>query len=134
MRYFFCTLLVLVVFSALASVSADDAAGHKKLMQTAQDFMVDLSDALDANESLRAAKAASGLAETCRRERAYWEKKGLADAVKLSRQTLAQSEQISAAIQSKQIGEAQRIYLNLNNTCRACHDAHPERRVPHDGR
>ena len=114
---------------AMAVVTADEIASHKARMDTAQDLVAELSDALDAKAAPSVARSAHALAEICRQEKQYWEKTKLSDAIQLAKDNLAQAEQIEAAADGGHLDQAQPVYAKLKETCRTCHDSHPEKRV-----
>ena len=121
------TLLVLV--AVCFALVADDTSRHKEWMDQAQELKDDLKDALDAKTWQKAAACADELAKFADREEAYWKKAKQEDAVKLAKENLAASKQISAAAKSGNAGQALEAYSRLEATCRGCHDLHPEKRV-----
>jgi cytochrome c556 len=105
-----------------------DASRHKEWMDTAQDLKDDLKDALDARLGPKAAEAATKLAGIGKQEEAYWKKAGQKDVIELAAKNRAAAEEIAAAAKAGRFDQALQAYGNLEATCRACHDLHPEKR------
>jgi hypothetical protein len=122
-----CIIAVLIVAVGF-SQTADDIARHKEWMDRAQDLKDDLKDALDSKIGQKAVQYADELAITGAREEAYWRRAKQQDAVKLAKENLAASKQISSAAKSGDIVQALEAYSKLEATCRGCHDLHPEKR------
>jgi len=110
-------------------MAPDDAARHKEWMDTAQDVKDDLKDALVAKLAPKAIEQAAKLAGIGKQEEAYWKKAGQKDAIDLARTNRAAAEQIAAAVKAGRFDQAIQAYGDLEATCRACHDLHPEKRL-----
>ena len=110
-------------------MTPDEVSRHKEWMDTAQDGKDDLKDALDAKRAAKAVEDAAKLAAIGKQEEAYWKKAGQRDALDLARKNRAAAEQIAAAAQAGRFDQALQAYGNLEATCRACHDLHPEKRL-----
>jgi len=110
-------------------MAPDDAARHREWMDTAQDMKDDLKDALDAKLVPKVLEHAVKLAKIGRQEEAYWKKAGQKDAIDLARKNRAAAEQIAAAAKAGRFDQAFQAYGDLEATCRACHDLHPEKRL-----
>ena len=115
------------------AMAPDDAARHKEWMDTAQDVKDDLKDALVAKLAPKAIEQAAKLAGIGKQEEAYWKKAGQKDAIDLARKNRAAAEQIAAAAKAGRFNQALQAYGNLEATCRACHDLHPEKRLVGNG-
>jgi cytochrome c556 len=118
--------LLLIAWLCLA-MAPDDVARHKEWMDTAQDVKDDLKDALDAKLGPKVMEQAAKLAEICKLEEAYWKKAGQKDAIDLAQKNRAAAEQIATAAKAGHFDQALQAYGNLEATCRACHDLHPEK-------
>jgi hypothetical protein len=112
----------------LLAAAEDETARHKEWMDTAQDVKDDLKDALDAKSRDRALEPAEKLVKLGEQEEAYWKKKRLDDVVELAQQNLAASRAIVGAVKEEHFDRAVQAFADLEKTCRACHDLHPERR------
>jgi len=119
----------LLLASWCLAMTPDDVSRHKEWMDTAQDMKDDLKDALDAKLGPKAAEDAAKLAEIGKREEAYWRKAGQKDAIGMAQKNRAAAQQIAAAAKAGHFDQALQAYGNLETTCRACHDLHPEKRV-----
>jgi hypothetical protein len=110
----------------LALLLADD---RKERMDAIQDVKDDLKDALDATSSAKAAEPAAKLVKFGEEEEEYWRKAKLDDIVKLAEQNLAAAREVTAAAKGGQFDQALQAFGRLEATCRACHDAHPEKHL-----
>jgi cytochrome c556 len=122
-------LSLLLIASWCLAMAPDDAARHKEWMDTAQDVKDDLKDALDAKLGPKVIEHAAKLAGMGKLEEAYWKKAGQKDAIDLARKNRAAAKQIAAAAKAGRFGQALQAYGDLEATCRACHDLHPEKRL-----
>lgn len=127
-------MLIQFLFLAGAAVTSGEAAAHKARMNDAQDLKADLKDALDAGATAKALGPAKKLVGLCREEEHYWTRAALSDAVELARKNLAEARQIASAVAGGRADEALAAYGKLETTCRACHDLHPEKRLPQTAR
>ena len=107
----------------------DEAARHKEWMDTAQDTKDELKDALDAKSRENSVKPAEKLVQLGEQEEAYWTKAKIEDAVKLAQRNLSASRTIAAAAKEEKFDQAIQAFADLESTCRACHDLHPEKRL-----
>jgi len=122
--------VILPFISLLLLAAADDErAQHKARMNTAQDVKDDLKDALDGKSREKALEPAETLVKLAEQEEAYWQKTKLDDAVKLAQQNLANSRAIVGAVKEEHFDKAVQAFGDLEKTCRACHDLHPEKRL-----
>jgi cytochrome c556 len=124
-------LALALLASLCLAMEQDDVARHKEWMDTAQDVKDDLKDALDAKLAAKAVENAGKLAEIGKQEEEYWKKAGQDDAVTLAQKNRAASERIGAAAKAGRFDQALQAYGDLEATCRACHDLHPEKRPVH---
>jgi len=62
-------------------------------------------------------------------EEVYWTRANLSDAIALAKQNLADSRKVASSAESGNLGEARQAFENLNRSCSACHDLHPEKRL-----
>lgn len=124
-------LLVVLLALAAACAAGGDAYDRKQAMDQAQEWKDDLKDALDAREGPKAAGLARKLATAGAREAASWKSAGQEDARKLAVENLAASRQVAQAARAGRFQQANQAYGRLESTCRACHDLHPEKRLPH---
>ena len=122
-------LSLLLIASWCLAMAPDDAARHKEWMDTAQDVKDDLKDALDAKLAPKVIEHATKLAGIGKQEEAYWKKAGQKDAIDLAQKNRAAADQIAAAAKAGRFEQALQAYGNLEATCRACHDLHPEKRL-----
>jgi len=113
----------------LLAAAEDETARHKESMDTAQDVKDDLKDALDAKSRDKALAPAEKLVKFAEQEEVYWQKKKLEDVVKLAQQNLAASRAIAGAVKEDRLDRAVQAFADLERTCRACHDSHPEKRL-----
>jgi len=122
-------LSLLLLASLCLAVAADDTARHKEWMDTAQDVKDDLKEALDAKIGPKVIENAEKLAGIGKQEAEYWKKAGQKDAIDLAQKNRAAAEQIAAAARAGNFDKALQSYGNLEATCGACHDLHPEKRL-----
>jgi hypothetical protein len=124
------TKLVLVPFVGLllAAAAQDEAARHKERMDTAQEVKDDLKEALDTKSREKAAEPAEKLVQFGEQEEEYWKQAKLEREVKLTQQGISASRAIAAAVKAEHFDEAVKAYEELESTCRACHDLHPQKR------
>ena len=113
----------------LLARAEDERALHKQRMDTAQDTKDDLRDALDGKSRDKAAEPAQTLLKLAEQEETYWQKTKLDDAVKLAQQNVAESRAILGAVKEENFEQAAQAFQDLEKTCRACHDLHPEKRL-----
>jgi hypothetical protein len=113
----------------LALLLADDRTQRKERMDAIQDVKDDLKDALDAKSSAKAAEPAAKLVRFGEEEEEYWRKAKLEEVVKLAQQNLGTAREVAAAAKDGQFPQALQAFGRLETTCRACHDAHPEKRL-----
>ena len=125
---------LLLLASLCFALGPDDAARHKEWMDAAQDLKDDLKDVLDARLAPKVLETAGKLAKIGQQEEAYWIKAGQKDAAALARKNRAASQQVAAAAGAGHFDQALQAYGNLEATCRACHDLHPEKRQPRSPR
>jgi hypothetical protein len=124
-------LLYGCVWTAICLHARDDlVARHKARMDSAQDVRDDLQDALDAKSSVKVAESAGKLVEFGQREREYWSAAGISAAVKLSQNNLEAARAIEVTAKAGNFEGARAAFVHLNDTCRACHDLHPEKQLP----
>jgi cytochrome c556 len=98
-------------------------------MDTAQDVKDDLKDALDAKLAAKILEDAAKLAGIGKQEEAYWKKAGQKDAIGLAQKNRAAAQQIAASAKAGHFDRTLQAYGDLEATCRACHDLHPEKRL-----
>jgi hypothetical protein len=122
--------LILLAACCLAA----EAQRHKEWMDAAQDIKDDLKDALDAKLAAKVVQSAATLTAIGGREEAYWRKARQPDALSLARKNRAASERIAAAAKAARFDQALLAYGELEATCRACHDLHPEKRLARTAR
>ena len=108
---------------------AGEAQRHKEWRDAAQDIKDDLKDALDARLAAKIVESAAKLTAIGRQEEAYWKKARQPDALSLARKNRTASERIAAAAKLGRFDQAVGAYGELEATCRACHDLHPEKRL-----
>jgi hypothetical protein len=121
-------LSLLLLASWCLAITPDDTSRHKERMDTAQDVKGDLKDALDAKLGPKAVKDAAKLAAIGKQEEAYWKKAGQKDAIGLAQKNRAAAQEIGTAAKAGRFDRALQAYGDLEATCRACHDLHPEKR------
>ena len=129
MKYKLAFLSLIAISAAMASVTSGDVARHKAWMDTSQDLKDEIRDALSAQSGAKAAHSAQKLTNILRQEEQYWINAKQSDAAKLARQNLAESRQIAAWAKSGDLNQALRAFNKLEETCSACHDLHPEKRL-----
>ena len=122
-------LSLLLLASWCLAIVPDGTSRHKEWMDTAQDVKDDLKDALDAKLGPKAVEDAAKLAEIGKQEETYWKKAGQMDAIGLAQKNRAAALQIVAAAKAGHFDKALQAYGDLEATCRACHDLHPEKRL-----
>jgi hypothetical protein len=113
---------------------AGETQRHKEWMDAAQDIKDDLKDALDAKLSAKIVESAAKLRALGGREEAYWKKARQPDALSLARKNRAASERIATAAKAGRFDQALAAYRDLEATCQACHDLHPEERLAQTAR
>jgi hypothetical protein len=131
------TILILVAVSILggAAAAADvvlrpaEVAAHKPRMVDAEGHQYDVFESLQAKALPTTAKAADKLVRLLAKEQGYWEKGGLDDATALARRNLAAAQQVSAAANAGKLDEARTAFAEVQATCVACHELHPENRL-----
>lgn len=129
MRMLAVRIALALLASLCLAVSADDVSHHREWMDSAQEVKDDLKDALDAKSAAKAVEWAVKLRELGRQEEAYWKKAGQQDAVSLAKRNLAASRLIASAAKAGRFDQALQAYGDLEASCRACHDLHPEKRL-----
>jgi hypothetical protein len=107
---------------------AGNAQRHKEWMDAAQDIKDELKDALDVRLGPKAVASARKLAAIGKQEEAYWKEARQPDVLDLARKNRAAAERIGAEAKGSRFDQALRAYGDLETTCRACHDLHPEKR------
>jgi hypothetical protein len=122
-------LSLLVLTSWCLAMTPDDVSRHKEWMDTAQDVKDDLKDALDAKLGPKVVEDAVKLAAIGKQEEAYWKKAGQKDAIGLAQKNRAAALQIAATAKAGHFDQALQAYGDLEATCRACHDLHPDKRL-----
>jgi hypothetical protein len=122
-------LLACIALSfAVCAATDDDVARRKASMDAAQDQKDELQDAFDAKSAAKVSEAAEKLVAFGQAEELYWTKVGIPDGVALAQQNLAASKQIVKDAKAGQLDQAATAFSKLNNSCRACHDLHLEKR------
>ncbi len=106
-----------------------DSASHKVRMDAAQDLKDELSDALSARSVAAAAPLAGKLIDFSREEEQLWEASKLDDGINLARKNREAAEAIVKALAAADFSQAQAAFGRLEQTCRACHDLHLEKRT-----
>ena len=123
---------VAVIFLGLATVSAQTAVSspndYKKHMDDVQESKDDLTDAVDNKNSEQAIATSRKLAELLHADIDYWKTKKVDQAVELANSSYDLVVQIGAHAKRNDFVAARNSILQLQNKCRACHDAHPEKR------
>ena len=122
-------LLLLLVATWCLAMAPDDGSRHKEWMDTAQEVKDDLKDALDSKLAAKAVENAAKLAAIGKQEEAYWKKAGQKDAIGLAQKNRAAAQQIGVAAKAGRFNQALQVYRDLEATCRACHDLHPDKRL-----
>ena len=120
---------LLLLASWCLAMTPDEVSRHKEWMDTAQDGKDDLKDALDAKRAAKAVEDAAKLAAIGKQEEAYWRKAGQKDALGLAQKNRAAAREIGSSAKAGQFDKALQAYGDLEATCRACHDLHPEKRA-----
>lgn len=122
-------LLACVALSlGLCAAGEDDATRRKAIMDAAQDQKDELQDAFDAKSAATVSQAAEKLVAFGQAEELYWTKAGIPDGVALAQQNLAASKQIVKDAKAGELDQAATAFSKLNDSCRACHDLHLEKR------
>jgi cytochrome c556 len=121
-------LSLLLIASWCLAMAPDDVARHKEWMDSAQDAKDDLKDALDAKLAPKVVEDAAKLAGLGKQEEAYWKKARQAEAIALAQKNRAAAQKIGVAAKAGHFDQALQAYGDLEATCRACHDLHPEKR------
>ena len=123
--------LVVVVCARLAlpAVTAEETAQQKSRMDDAMDIEYDLRDALTAKALPKAAETADKLAKIGEDEERYWVKAQFDDVLSLARENLAAAREIAATARAGKADEAAEAFARLDQSCKSCHDLHPEKRA-----
>jgi hypothetical protein len=128
--------IVLAVFVAAGAASAADVLlqpyevmEHRRRMVDAGGLEADLKAALDAAALPKAAGAGEKLSRVLGREIRYWEKAGLPDALGLARRNIASASAVAASARAGRLEAARADFAEMQTTCVACHELHPENRV-----
>ena len=121
-------LACIAISLAVCAAGEDAAARHKATMDAAQDQKDELQDAFDAKSAAKVSEAAEKLVAFGQAEELYWTKAGIPEGVALAQQNLAASKQIVKDATVGQLNQAAAAFSKLNDSCRACHDLHLEKR------
>jgi len=108
-------------------VAQDDA--YRQKMDDAQDAKDDLMDAIGAKSGPKAAIATAKMTKTVQEVKQFWAAKKMADIVKLADASLAALDAMNKLVSSGKVDQSEEAFQKINDTCSACHDAHPEKRL-----
>ncbi len=126
------SLWTLVLPCVLVTLSATpqrvDAEAHKVWMDDAADAQDELREALAGEAFDKAVPPAEKIAELMALTEQYWSKKKAADIVKLAQQTQVLARQVATTAKNRNLAGANAAFAQMNATCNACHDLHPEKR------
>jgi hypothetical protein len=101
---------------------------HKAAMNDASDLQEDVRDALGAQSGAKVAAAAVKLELLMGRTEDYWSARKQTDIVKLAQATRALAQRLAADGKSGKLEQAAATFSQMNASCNACHDLHPEKR------
>lgn len=116
------------VLTIPATVVAQDAAYRQK-MDDAQDAKDDLMDAIDHKSGPKAAEATAKITKIVQEAKQFWAAKKMADIVKLADASLAALGEMNKLASAGKMDQSQAVFQKVSDTCSACHDAHPEKRL-----
>lgn len=120
--------VIFLVFSTLwAQTSASSPNDYKKHMDDVQESKDDLTDAVDNKNSEQAIAISKKLADLLHTDIDYWKTRKIDHAVELANSSYDLAVQIGTHAKAHDFVAAHNSLLQLQNRCRACHDAHPER-------
>lgn len=129
MRYqlVIASLLGIILIIPAAVVAQDDA--YRQKMDDAQDAKDDLMDAIDHKSGPKAVEATAKMTKIVLEAKQFWAAKNMADIVKLADASLAALDEMNKLAASGKIDQSKAAFQKIGDTCSACHDAHPEKRV-----
>ena len=123
-----CALPAAALLAALP-LFAESAADHKARMDAAQDTQDELRDALDAKSAGKALNANRKLIQFGDREKLYWTAAKLPAAVHLAEENFAAASELQLRLKAGTWDTVEQAYSRVQESCRACHDAHPEKQM-----
>ncbi|CAN5771824.1 hypothetical protein BH10ACI4_BH10ACI4_22810 [soil metagenome] len=126
----YASLLYPLLFTAvLAPPVSPEVAAYRARMDHAQDLQDSIRDELDNKNGKGIASLSAELTTLLQEDGRYWEKHKVPDAIVLSGQSIASAKLMGEEALAGRIPQATDAFNKLQSTCRACHDAHPEKRV-----
>jgi len=114
---------------AAAEVVTPEVAAYRTRMEHAQDLQESIRDGIRAKDAKTVSTLSRELTDLLQDDERYWEKKQIPDAVNLGRQSVRFAQQMTTDAGAQRLPEALDNLRQLQKTCLACHDAHPEKRV-----
>jgi len=119
------TFLLLALLLQGSVWTADE---HKAAMNDASDLQEDIRDALGATAGDKLSEAGLKMEALMGKTQAYWAAKKQADVVTLAETARALAKQLATEGKASQFDAAAKTFADMNRTCNACHDLHPEKR------
>lgn len=119
------TFLLLALLLQGSVWTADE---HKAAMNDASDLQEDIREALAAKSAGKVSEAGLKMEALMGKTQDYWAARKQADIVTLAETARALGKQLAAEGKGSRFDAAATTFADLNRTCNACHDLHPEKR------
>ncbi len=122
-------LLLLPAFLQVAPPPKPEVAAYRARMDRAQDLQDGILDGFESKDAAAVTKKAKELTGLLQEDLRYWEDAKLPQAIDLGQQSVRLSQQLAQDAAGGKLTEASTDNRQLQQTCRACHDAHFEKQV-----